>query len=203
MMATLTHPKNEMKTQVLHSFDATSVLNSPFKVVLIDAVYQSLDDSGNIVDTVIPNPDGLLKAVAQARVLHPHKLNGKELKFLRSALGVKANYFARRIALSPEHLSRCEAGVHPLKQQSEMLARIFVFVSALPFTSKRSAKAAEIGGLVSKVFEEISIKAAHPADDRIEFEFVLDRRSDDAGPLCPANDDDEVWDQPPLKCAIR
>jgi DNA-binding transcriptional regulator YiaG len=185
------HPPN-----VLAEYDATKLLKSPFKVILNDSVYQVLDDAGNLTQTVIPEPEGLIKAVALARVLHPHKLSGADIKFLRSALGKKSKDLARGIALTPEHLSRCEHGVHPLSPQSEMLVRIYTYVSTLPFTSKKKEDAEQIAGHISKVFEGLNVRSAHSIEDKLVLYFSLGHRDeDDAGETCAIPNDDELWDQ--------
>jgi transcriptional regulator with XRE-family HTH domain len=178
---------------ILDSYDATTLLNAPFKVFLLDSVKQILDSNGKVIEIVIPDPDGLVKAVAQSRVLHPHKLAGPDLKFLRSALGLKSKDLASRIAVTPEHMSRLEAGEKVLSPQSEMLVRIFTFVSTLPFTPKRMVDAEKVAEEVSKVFCSLSIVAVHSIDDDIELRFVRCAPSE-AGD--PEQDEKGLWDVP-------
>ncbi len=82
-------------------------LGAPFKVVVLDCVSKKTDQETGKVLTTIPDLVGLIKAVVRSRVTHPRKLNGQELKFIRNALGIKANVVAAFFDMSPEHLSRC------------------------------------------------------------------------------------------------
>src|SRR6266446_724740 len=85
-------------------------LGAPFKVTLLDSVTLGVNPTTGKEMVNVPDLVGLLNAVVRRRVTHPRKLNGDELKFIRNALGVKAILLARFLEMSPEHLSRCEAG---------------------------------------------------------------------------------------------
>jgi transcriptional regulator with XRE-family HTH domain len=178
---------------ILEAYDATEVLNTPFTVILKCSAKQVLDDAGNVVETIIPDPEGLVKAVAQARVLHAHKLNGAELKFLRSALGLKSKELGKAIAVTPEHMSRLEAGDKVMSPQSEMLVRIFTYVSTLPFTIRKEEEALKIATQVGNVFGGLSIKSCYAAEEKITLTLVRVPRD------CPADDSDfenGLWDEP-------
>src|SRR4051812_18881030 len=69
-------------------------LGAPFKVTLWDCVSLSIDAKTGGEKVHIPDLVGLIKSVVRARVSHPRKLNGAELKFVRNALGVRANLLA-------------------------------------------------------------------------------------------------------------
>jgi len=180
---------------ILESYDATDLLKAPFKVILKDSVKQVVDSEGVVLETIIPDPDGLIKAVAQARVLHPHKLVGPELKFLRTALGLRSKDLANAIAVSPEHMSRLEADDKVLSPQCEMLIRIYTYVSALPFTTKKEIVATQVAKQVGRVFGGLSIRPCHSIDETLEFVLVRKHRNPDIGSL--DNDDSNgTWDEP-------
>ena len=177
--------KGEFADEVME-FDATEMLHAPFKVVLKNSVKQLLDKQGNVVETFVPDPVGLIKAVAQARALHPHKLNAAEVKFIRSALGLKAIELAKAIAVTPEYLSRVERGKGVLSPQSEKLVRIYTHVMSLPEHSKKNI--AVMAKQVGLVFGSKKIKSCHVIDDDIVVELsrVLFDSSDDLN--------NEAWD---------
>ncbi len=177
---------------ILDTFDATMLLNAPFTVILRKSAKQVVDSNGRVIETIIPDPEGLVKAVAQARVLHKHKLSGGELKFLRSALGLKSKELARAIAVTPEHMSRLEAGEKVLCPQSEMLVRIFTFVSTVQFTKRKMGEAAT---LVANVFSKLSISPCHIIDEKISLYFERVTRTSSAGD--PGDSDGEgLWEEP-------
>src|SRR4051812_29581776 len=67
-------------------------LGAPFEVILCDAVKQKVcKETGVILSTKIPNLRGLLMEVAVARSIHPRKFSADEIKFVRKAIGLKAN----------------------------------------------------------------------------------------------------------------
>jgi hypothetical protein len=75
-------------------------------VVLRDAVLvERCAACKEIVETTIPNPAGLMAAVAITRAKHALKLNGKEIRFLRLALGLTAKDLAHHLEVEPETLS--------------------------------------------------------------------------------------------------
>ena len=181
------------QTITLETFDATTLLKAPFTVILTNSAKQVLDNDGNVIETIIPDPEGLVKAVAQSRVLHKHKLNGAELRFLRSALGLKSKELAREISVTPEHMSRLEAGDKVLSPQSEMLVRIYTFVSVVPITKRKMGEAAI---LVAKLFGKRSIAPCHPIDENITLYFERISHAPSTGD--PGDgDDDGLWDEPP------
>jgi DNA-binding transcriptional regulator YiaG len=192
---------NEANT--LEIFDATEMLNAPFRVLLSNSARAILDGEGNVQEVFIPDPEGLVKAVAQSRVLHPHKLNGADLRFLRSALQLKSKELAKRIAVTAEHMSRWERGEKPLSPQSEMLIRIFTYVSTLPFTTCKRAAAEKIADQVGKVFGSLNITPVHDIDDEISFVFERVPIDCEGGDHSHTLDGDNgLWDEPsPRKAA--
>lgn len=103
-------------------------LNAPFKVVLLNSVRQIINKDGDVVKTIIPNPKGLLHQVAITRLLCPRKLGATDIKFVRKALGIKAIELSDMLSITPEHLSRCEAGERLLSPGLEKCLRLSVLL---------------------------------------------------------------------------
>lgn len=142
-------------TQVVSEFNATGVLCAPFEVFLYDSVFQVLDADGAVLETVIPDPDGLVRAVAFLRALHPQKLDGDDLKFLRSALGLKAVELAKKLGFSAEHLSRLESGTKVLQPQSEQHVRTLTVVMANSATKSKNMTLEEFSEQLIGLFDNI------------------------------------------------
>lgn len=118
-------------------------IGAPFEVVLHDAVRQRVcADSGEILETHVPNMGGLLKEVAVARTLFPRKFSADELKFLRKAVNLKGSELASLLGVSPEHLSRCENRDRVLSVAAEKLFRVIIL--------KRRFNLSELEGWVNK-----------------------------------------------------
>lgn len=58
----------------------------------------------------MPNLERLVAAVAIARALHPRKLDGDEIRFLRKAAGWKAIEMAAELDVDKSTMSRWENG---------------------------------------------------------------------------------------------
>jgi len=84
-------------------------LGLPYPIVLIDAAEEEIDDAtGERVGISIPDTEELAAAVAIARVLHPLQLDGREVRFIRRAIGMPAKEFAEALHLDPATFSRWE-----------------------------------------------------------------------------------------------
>lgn len=73
--------------------------------------------------TGIPDMQGLARAAAMARALHPACLTGKEVRFIRRALDMTQKEFAAAMELSHEHVSRWENDRKGVGGASEKLVR--------------------------------------------------------------------------------
>jgi putative zinc finger/helix-turn-helix YgiT family protein len=62
-------------------------------------------------ESAIPNMKGLVCAAALARALNPVRLSGKEIKFIRRALGMTQKEFSNKVEVTIETLSRWENDV--------------------------------------------------------------------------------------------
>ncbi|MBJ7533261.1 helix-turn-helix domain-containing protein [Rhodomicrobium vannielii ATCC 17100] len=74
-------------------------------------------------EVVIPDLEGLAKAVALVRALMPMRLSGGELKFIRKTLDMTQKEFAEKMDLAPETLSRWENNHPGTGEYSEKLLR--------------------------------------------------------------------------------
>lgn len=151
-------------------FDATD-LGAPFKVILKDSVKVVSDDrTGELINYTIPDPDGLLRVVAFARVLHSRKLSGAEIRFLRKAVGVKQKDLATAIEVKPEHLSKVESGTLPLGPGSEKLLRIFV--AKLAHKIEECGNKRELETALDRVFNGLTAVAVHDPAAELVFSFT-------------------------------
>lgn len=163
--------------RVVDDFNAED-LGAPFKVVLKQCVSVTEDEQGNILSYRIPDPDGLLRVVVMSRALHPRKLSGADIKYLRKAVGVKQKDLAAHIELDPATLSRCESGVQPIGAASEKLLRIFLVRTACKLHKVKDCEDKKsIMKLLDELFDIIKPSPVHDAGDELVFHFVRDSSS--------------------------
>jgi len=94
-------------------------------VVLLESVYEA--QSGEVSGIIVPDLPGLEAAMAMARIMDDFKLNGREIRFLRRALGLKANELASFLDVAAETLSRWENEKEPISTNPERVLRMRVF----------------------------------------------------------------------------
>ncbi len=75
-------------------------------------------------ELVIPAVTQLHELLAHMIIRKPAFLNGHEIRFLRKRLAMPATAFAKRIALSPVHLSRLENGKRKITKPYDLLIRL-------------------------------------------------------------------------------
>jgi len=122
--------KNEDQLEVVPEYVADDI-GVPFKVVLVNSVKRLIDaETGEVKKVIIPNFRGLIECIAIARILDPRKLSGDEIKFIRKAFKFPAKKIAEMIDVSPEHLSRCEAGERTLSAGAEKCLRASIFLDS-------------------------------------------------------------------------
>nr|WP_294557275.1 hypothetical protein [uncultured Rhodopila sp.] len=103
----------------------------PYPVILLNIVQELIDDRGERIGTRIPNLQGLSATVAIARCLHPLKLRGAEVRFIRRVLDVNQMDFSAQLELgSVESISRWENDVRPVGDSVDKLLR-FVAIASL------------------------------------------------------------------------
>lgn len=92
------------------------------KNVWLEGIY--LDDDG---DPVIPHLLQLHAEIAKGLALQKKRLSGKEVRFLRSHIGLSGVDFARKIIkVSPETVSRWENDKQTMDESTELLLRMLV-----------------------------------------------------------------------------
>jgi transcriptional regulator with XRE-family HTH domain len=114
--------RQQVRREVLETYKEV-LLGIP--VVLKDAVVREIDEAGEETIT-IPKMDGLVAAVAVTRCLMPRKLAGREIRFLRKALGLQAKELAEALDLTPETISRWENDAQAIGDNFEKLLRHYV-----------------------------------------------------------------------------
>jgi putative transcriptional regulator len=77
-------------------------------------------------ETIIPNLEGLHRALASAVIRKPTALTGDEIRFLRKFLGWSGVDFARHIGATPETVSRWERGSAVMSSSADRLLRLMV-----------------------------------------------------------------------------
>ena len=111
--------------------DYGELIGVPFKVFLTNGVVEKVDEKTGKVMTEITDLPGLITCILQTRVLHPRKLSGDDLKFIRVALRLRSAEVADILDVSPEHYSRCETGTKTLSTSTEKFYRMRVFLQAV------------------------------------------------------------------------
>jgi DNA-binding transcriptional regulator YiaG len=192
--------------QMQHDFVASPVaqdygkmIGTPFKVFLSNGVEEKLNDVTRRVATEIADLPGLIASILKARVLHPRKLSGDDLKYIRSALRMRSAEVAVVLEVSPEHYSRCETGVKTLSSTSEKFFRMYVYLQAsyknlavqeelskmkkenLQCTPEEAQAAVQA---FQRVFLEMKIQHIFKAGDDLEFSFYRGARRDNECPDC-------------------
>lgn len=113
----------------------------------------------------IPNLEGLVHAAAVARVKHPLKLAGGEIRFLRSAAGWSARALAHRMELRSETISRWENDREPIGPTSEKLLRLIIGLAL-----RRQAVGVPLDPSEISAME---IQSVRPADAQMVIHFEL------------------------------
>lgn len=90
--------------------------------VFIEGMNPCTDDHGEEVYH-IPNPVGLHKAIAAGIVAHPKGMSGKELRFLRTEMGMTQAELARLVHRDAQTIARWEKGITEIDAPLEALIR--------------------------------------------------------------------------------
>jgi DNA-binding transcriptional regulator YiaG len=139
-------------------------------VVLVDSVYEG--HSGDSSGVIIPDLAGLEAAIAVARVMDDFRLNGKELKFLRKAIGLKAVDLAKFLDVAPETLSRWENGKEAISTNAERVLRMRVYNG---LRSKAIGVKANVGTILEMNFRPVRLAG----DGTMVFKYVPVSRDGD------------------------
>jgi hypothetical protein len=184
-------------------YEATEDLGTPFKVFLASGVVLKPDPATGKEKTSIADLPGLIATVVRSRVLHSRKLSGADLRYIRSALCMKAKVLAAAADMTAENYSRCEAGRKPMSSTTEKVYRSFVFLITFardkdvqdtikqrqadsPVPPDEAQKA--LAGF-QKLFLEMKISPIFDPAEQLEFTFTRGRRPKPA----PCGGDDGEW----------
>ena len=77
-------------------------------------------------EVVVPNIEGLHRALAELLIRKPRRLAGREVRFLRKFLGWSGVDFAAHMGVTPETASRWETDANPIGGQADRLLRLQV-----------------------------------------------------------------------------
>lgn len=197
-----------MSPIVQHSFKASmasvyeaDALGAPFKVMLTGGVHKEVDPATGEEFTCIEDVPGLIAAVVESRVLHPRKLSGDDLKFIRSALAMKSSRMAAYMGFTPEHYSRCESGARVMPVSTEKMYRMSVFLltgardiglaeraASVPKSEKTKENASKALDNMKRIFMDLEIDPVCDASE--ELSFLFHRRCKTAVSPC----DDGEWE---------
>jgi DNA-binding transcriptional regulator YiaG len=92
--------------------------------VIVDGVEFIKDDNGEEV-VCIPNVNDLHIAIAKGILVQKASMSGKELRFLRTELGLTQAELAELVRREALSISRWERGECPLDSNAEALIRIY------------------------------------------------------------------------------
>jgi transcriptional regulator with XRE-family HTH domain len=128
--------------------------------VIIEGVSFVRDDKGEPVIR-IPYVNGLHKAIACGIVMRHSMMNGKEMRFLRSEMGMTQAELADMIHREPLTISRWERGETEIDQNAETLIRLHA-IEQLKLEVK--SEVSEISGwcIPSAVLQPIRIDGSDP-----------------------------------------
>lgn len=91
--------------------------------VIIEGIDFLVDDAGEECIS-IPNVNGLHRAIAHGIVRKHSGMTGRELRFLRSEMGMTQAQLAAMVHREPLAISRWERGEHDIDSNAEALIRI-------------------------------------------------------------------------------
>jgi transcriptional regulator with XRE-family HTH domain len=91
--------------------------------VFIKGMNPCIDDHGEEV-LHIPNPAGLHRAIATGIVEHSKGINGKELRFLRTEMGLTQAELAKLVHCDAQTIARWEKGKSPIDSAAEAIVRM-------------------------------------------------------------------------------
>lgn len=100
----------------------------------------------------IPYLEGLIRAISAELITKPARFAPEEVSFLRKALGLSGEDFAKRMGVTKEQVSRWESGKKPIGSVADHLLRMLV-ANAKPvedYWIVRSRKCSQGKVMVSK-----------------------------------------------------
>jgi len=166
--------------KILPEFSIADLVGAPFPVILEDVVEEkACAKCGQVIGHVIPQPDQMAAIVAILRACDPMKLNGKEIRFLRKTMSLKAKALAAKMALTADHLSRYENDKALISENYERLLRALVCLAHVKSAQHIDL---DLGEIVN-----MKIVPARDVDKNCGFRLVL---TDTAPTPAPSN---TIW----------
>jgi DNA-binding transcriptional regulator YiaG len=110
--------------------------------VMIEGVNFVADDAGEEC-VLIPNVNGLHKTIAHGIVARRGSMSGRELRFIRTEMGMTQAQLAEMLHREPLAVSRWERGESPIDGNAEALVRLYA-IQALKLPDDPDVK--EIAG---------------------------------------------------------
>jgi len=92
---------------------------------MIEGMTPCRDDDGDEVCTIL-NVPGLHKAIASGIVTHEAGMNGRELRFLRTEMGMTQAELAKVVHHDTQSIGRWERNENPIDPTAEALIRLLV-----------------------------------------------------------------------------
>jgi transcriptional regulator with XRE-family HTH domain len=112
-------------TETLAEYQGDGLVGLANVVVLNAAQRYVCEECGEDNGVSVPDVEGLEAAVAVTRVMIPVRLTSKEIRFLRTALGMKAKELRERLEVgSEETISRWENNKLPISARDEKMLRL-------------------------------------------------------------------------------
>ncbi|HXR34396.1 MAG TPA: hypothetical protein VN754_00500 [Candidatus Binataceae bacterium] len=115
-----------IRVETMKEYHDDGLIGLPGVVVLDAARKYICEDCGEENGISIPDEEGLEAAAAVARAGIPIPLRGREIRFLRGALGLTARQLAQFLPATEESVSRWENDKHPMGAQNEKILRLLV-----------------------------------------------------------------------------
>ena len=105
-------------------------LGLPYPVVLLNSAEEEVDDeTGEVLGVSVPDAGTLAVAVALTRALIPLQLAGREVRFLRSVLGMKSSEAADSAYIARETFSRWENDKQEVGEWADKELRLMIVVA--------------------------------------------------------------------------
>jgi transcriptional regulator with XRE-family HTH domain len=102
-----------------------------------------------------------MRVIAEALVLKPSQLTGKEIRFLRKYIDFTGEQFGKKLGLTKEHVSRIENEKHPVGAQTDRLIR-YLAISA----------SSSLATQLVRLFEQLEAIKDEPLQEHIEINLA-------------------------------
>ncbi len=123
------------------------------------------DDAGNEVIR-IPNVNGLHRAIATGIVIRKNMMNGREMRFLRSEMGMTQAELAAMIHREPLTISRWERGETDIDANAETLVRLHA-IERLKLNVEDGVSEISSWSIPSAVQQPIMIDGSDPRNYKV------------------------------------